>query len=50
MGNAQEAIQYIMGVKVAVTFVNAVIADVIAVPLYLAIRKPLVSARILYSH
>lgn len=50
MGNAQEAIQYIMGVKVAVTFVNAVIADVIAVPLYMAIRKPLASARILYSH
>ncbi len=50
MGNAQEAIQYIMGVKVAVTFVNAIIADVIAVPLFMAIRKPLASAKILYSN
>lgn len=47
-GSSEEALQYIMGVKVLVTFVNAVLADTVAIPLYFAIRTPLVRARLLY--
>ncbi len=40
-GNAQEAVLVLMGTKAMATIVNAVIADVVAVPLSLAIRRSL---------
>ena len=49
LGSSEEALQYIMGVKVVVTFVNAVLADAIAVPLYFAVRTPLSKGKLLYT-
>ena len=41
LGNAAGALQVILAEKLAVTVINAVIADVIAVPLFFAIRSAL---------
>lgn len=41
VGNAAEAIQTVLLVKGGATLVNAIIADIVAVPLFLAIRKAL---------
>ena len=44
-GSADEAMAILLGTKAAATIVNAVIADVVAVPLALAIRRSLESNR-----
>lgn len=44
-GSANEAMAILLGTKAAATIVNAVIADVVAVPLALAIRRSLESNR-----
>lgn len=44
-GSADEAMAILLGTKAATTIVNAVIADVVAVPLALAIRRSLESNR-----
>ena len=41
LGNAQEAIAVLLTTKLLATLVNAVIADVVAVPLSIAVRKSL---------
>ena len=44
-GSADEAVAILLGTKAAATIVNAIIADVVAVPLALAIRRSLESNR-----
>ena len=44
-GSADEAVAILLGTKAATTIVNAIIADVVAVPLALAIRRSLESNR-----
>lgn len=49
LGNPEDAIKYIMGVKVAVTLVNAAIADVVAIPLFEAIRSALKRSHLAFN-
>lgn len=46
LGNAAEAVKKILIVKGSVSITNAVIADIIAVPLFIAIRKALEKSHI----